>query len=80
MKDKTGTPLPTPVKTPNTYSASVVAALTTRNLFLESQLQIIGTDYQAAVDDSNGDRERMRTMEEELHLCADRSRHIENEL
>ena len=70
IKDKTGVPLPTTSNIPGAYSASVVAALTARNLLLESQLQSLRSDYAAAIDDCDASQERLKIIEIDLKEMA----------
>ena len=60
IKDISGVPIPSVGLLPGAYSASVVAALTSRNLLLEGELRSLRNDYAEVIDDCAAGREQLR--------------------
>ena len=72
IKDQAGVPIPSQGFLPGAYSASVVAALTARNLSLEAELRSLRNDYAEAIDDCAESRDKLMKFEAEVKSKAHR--------
>ena len=72
IKDKFGVPFSSQSFLPGAYSASVVAALTARNLSLEAELRSLRNDYAEAIDDCAESRDKLMKFEAEVKSKAHR--------
>ena len=67
IRDSAGTPIPLLGSIPGTYNASVVAALTARNLQITDELTMLKRDYADTIEDITVTHSRLIKLEKIAH-------------
>ena len=80
IKDQAGVPIPSQAFLPGAYSASVVAALTTRNLSLEAELRSLRNDNAETIDDCAVGHDKLKMVEADVQSKAHRTNELRKEL
>ena len=71
IKNQAGVPILSQGFLPGAYSASVIAALTARNLSLEGELRSLRNDYAKAIDDCVASCDKSEKLEAEVQSLRD---------